>query len=143
MGILVGGGPAPGINGVIAAATIEGVNNGFEVIGFRDGFKWLAAGEAQQSKPLAIRDVTGIALRGGSILGTSRTNPTKSEDAMNNLFRVFQEMGITALVTIGGDDTGFSASHVARRSNGKIRVAHVPKTIDNDLPLPEIGRAHV
>lgn len=136
MGILVGGGPAPGINGVIAAATIEGVNNGFEVIGFRDGFKWLAAGEAQQSKPLAIRDVTGIALRGGSILGTSRTNPTKSEEAMKNLFHVFEEMGITALVTIGGDDTGFSASHVARRSNGKIRVAHVPKTIDNDLPLP-------
>ena len=136
MGILVGGGPAPGINGVIAAATIEGVNNGFEVIGFRVGFKWLAAGEAQQSKPLAIRDVTGIALRGGSILGTSRTNPTKSEEAMKNLFRVFEEMGITALVTIGGDDTGFSASHVARRSNGKIRVAHVPKTIDNDLPLP-------
>jgi ATP-dependent phosphofructokinase / diphosphate-dependent phosphofructokinase len=136
MGILVGGGPAPGINGVIAAATIEGINNGFEVIGFRDGFKWLAQGQAQHSKPLAIRDVTGIALRGGSILGTSRTNPTKSEDAMKNLFRVFDEMGITALVTIGGDDTGFSASHVARRSNGKIRVAHVPKTIDNDLPLP-------
>lgn len=136
MGILVGGGPAPGINGVIAAATIEGINNGFEVIGFRDGFKWLAQGEALQSKPLAIRDVTGIALRGGSILGTSRTNPTKSEEAMKNLFHVFEEMGITALVTIGGDDTGFSASHVARRSNGKIRVAHVPKTIDNDLPLP-------
>src|ERR1700677_3514105 len=137
LGILVGGGPAPGINGVIAAATIEGVNNGFEVIGFRDGFKWLAAGEAQQhSKPLAIRDVTGIALRGGSVLGTSRTNPTKSEESMKNLFSVFDEMGITALVTIGGDDTAFSASHVAKRSNGKIRVAHVPKTIDNDLPLP-------
>src|SRR5580693_8271351 len=136
LGILVGGGPAPGINGVIAAATIEGVNNGFEVIGFRDGFKWLAAGEALHSKPLGIRDVTGIALRGGSILGTARTNPTKSEEAMKNLFRVFDEMGISALVTIGGDDTGFSASHVARRSNGKIRVAHVPKTIDNDLPLP-------
>ncbi|MGH8024198.1 MAG: diphosphate--fructose-6-phosphate 1-phosphotransferase [Limisphaerales bacterium] len=136
MGILVGGGPAPGINGVIAAATIEGINNGFEVIGFRDGFKWLAQGEALQSKPLAIRDVTGIALRGGSILGTSRTNPTKSEESMKNLFHVFEEMGITALVTIGGDDTGFSASQVSRHSNGKIRVAHVPKTIDNDLPLP-------
>jgi 6-phosphofructokinase 1 len=136
LGILVGGGPAPGINGVIAAATIEGVNNGFEVIGFRDGFKWLAAGEALHSKPLAIRDVTGIALRGGSILGTSRTNPTKSEEAMKNLFNVFEEMGISNLVTIGGDDTAFSASHVAKRSNGKIRVAHVPKTIDNDLPLP-------
>jgi ATP-dependent phosphofructokinase / diphosphate-dependent phosphofructokinase len=136
LGILVGGGPAPGINGVIAAATIEGVNNGYEVIGFRDGYKWLALGEAQHSKPLGIRDVSGIHLRGGSILGTARTNPTKSEEAMKNLFSVFEEMGITALVTIGGDDTAFSASHVARRSNGKIRVAHVPKTIDNDLPLP-------
>src|ERR1700722_3951244 len=137
LGILVGGGPAPGINGVIAAATIEGVNSGFEVIGFRDGFKWLSSGDAQHhSKPLGIRDVTGIALRGGSSLGTARTNPTKSEKSMKNLFGVFDEMSITALVTIGGDDTAFSASHVAKRSNGKIRVAHVPKTIDNDLPLP-------
>jgi ATP-dependent phosphofructokinase / diphosphate-dependent phosphofructokinase len=136
LGILVGGGPAPGINGVIAAATIEGINSGYEVIGFRDGFKWLAQGEAQQCKPLTIRDVSGIHLRGGSILGTARTNPTKSEQQMQNLFTIFEKMGITALVTIGGDDTAFSASHVARRSNGKIRVAHVPKTIDNDLPLP-------
>jgi len=136
LGILVGGGPAPGINGVIAAATIEGINQGFEIIGFYDGFKWLAAGEAQHCRPLAIRDVSGIHLRGGSILGTSRTNPTKSEAAMQNVFRVFEQLGITTLVTIGGDDTAFSASQVAKRSNGKIHVAHVPKTIDNDLPLP-------
>ncbi|MDE3068687.1 MAG: 6-phosphofructokinase [Verrucomicrobiota bacterium] len=136
LGVLVGGGPAPGINGVISAATIEGINNGFEVIGFRDGFKWLAQGDAQQCKPLAIRDVSGIHLRGGSILGTSRTNPTKSETSMNNVFKVFDQLGITALVTIGGDDTAFSASRVAKQSHGKIKVAHVPKTIDNDLPLP-------
>jgi 6-phosphofructokinase 1 len=136
LGILVGGGPAPGINGVIAAATIEGINQGFEVIGFYDGFKWLAAGEAQHCRPLAIRDVTGIHLRGGSILGTSRTNPTKSETSMKNVFKVLEQMDITTLVTIGGDDTAFSASQVAKRSNGKIHVAHVPKTIDNDLPLP-------
>jgi ATP-dependent phosphofructokinase / diphosphate-dependent phosphofructokinase len=136
LGILVGGGPAPGINGVIAAATIEGINQGFEVIGFNDGFKWLAAGEAHHCRPLAIRDVTGIHLRGGSILGTSRTNPTKSEAHMQNVFKVFEQLGITTLVTIGGDDTAFSASQVAKRSNGKIHVAHVPKTIDNDLPLP-------
>jgi len=136
LGILVGGGPAPGINGVIAAAAIEGIKNGYEVIGFRDGYKWLAAGDATQCKPLSIRDVRDIHLRGGSILGTARTNPTKSETSMANLFNVFEKLGITALVTIGGDDTGFSASHVSRRSNGKIRVAHVPKTIDNDLPLP-------
>ena len=97
--------PAPGINGVIAAATIEGINQGYEVIGFYDGFKWLAAGEAQHCKPLAIRDVSGIHLRGGSILGTSRTNPTKSETSMQNVFKVFEQLGITTLVTIGGDDT--------------------------------------
>ncbi|HEY3760996.1 MAG TPA: diphosphate--fructose-6-phosphate 1-phosphotransferase [Verrucomicrobiae bacterium] len=136
LGILVGGGPAPGINGVIAAATIEGINNGFEVIGFRDGFKWLAQGDVSQCKPLSIRDVSGIHLRGGSILGTARTNPTKSEEQMKNVFASFEKLGITTLVTIGGDDTAFSASYVAKHSNGKIKVAHVPKTIDNDLPLP-------
>ncbi len=136
LGILVGGGPAPGINGVIAAATIEGINNGFEVIGFRDGFKHLALGDTTQIKPLAIRDVRDIHLKGGSILGTARTNPTKSEEHMKNLFTVFHKLGITALVTIGGDDTAFSASVVRKRSNGEIKVAHVPKTIDNDLPLP-------
>jgi len=136
LGILVGGGPAPGINGVIAAATIEGINQGYEVIGFRDGFKWLAQGEVQYCRPLAIRDVREIHLRGGSILGTARTNPTKSETQMKNVFSVFEKLGITALVTIGGDDTAFSASQVARQSKGAIRVAHVPKTIDNDLPLP-------
>ena len=136
LGILVGGGPAPGLNGVIAAATIEGINQGYEVIGFRDGFKHLAAGDPTQIKPLAIRDVRDIHLKGGSILGTARTNPTKSEEHMKNLFTVFHKRGITALVTIGGDDTAFSASVVLKRSNGDIRVAHVPKTIDNDLPLP-------
>ena len=136
LGILVGGGPAPGINGVIAAATIEGINSGFEVIGFRDGFKWLAQGDVHQCKPLAIRDVSGIHLRGGSILGTSRTNPTKSEASMQNVFTAFEKLGITTLVTVGGDDTAFSASVVAKQSKGKIKVAHVPKTIDNDLPLP-------
>ncbi len=136
LGILVGGGPAPGLNGVIAAATIEGINQGYEVIGFRDGFKHLAAGDTTQIKPLAIRDVRDIHLKGGSILGTARTNPTKSEEHMKNLFTVFHKLGISALVTIGGDDTAFSASVVRKRSNGEIKVAHVPKTIDNDLPLP-------
>jgi 6-phosphofructokinase 1 len=132
----VGGGPAPGINGVISAATIEGINEGYEVIGFRDGFKYIAEGDTLQIKPLSIRDVKDIHLKGGSILGTARTNPTKSEAQMKNIFTVFDKLGITALVTIGGDDTAFSASYVAKYSKGKIKVAHVPKTIDNDLPLP-------
>jgi 6-phosphofructokinase len=136
LGILVGGGPAPGINGVIAAATIEGIYHGFEIIGFRDGFKWLAQGDSQHYTKLTIDDVKSIHLRGGSILGTARTNPAKSESAMHNVIDVMQKLGVTALVTIGGDDTAFSASHVYRRGAGSIRVAHVPKTIDNDLPLP-------
>jgi 6-phosphofructokinase len=136
LGILVGGGPAPGINGVIAAATIEGINQGFEVIGFRDGFKWLAQGDTQHYTKLTIDDVKGIHLRGGSILGTARTNPAKSETSMHNVIDVLRKLGVSALVTIGGDDTAFSASHVHARAGGAIRVAHVPKTIDNDLPLP-------
>ena len=136
LGILVGGGPAPGLNGVIAAATIEGINQGYEVIGFRDGFKYLAQGDATQIKPLSIREVKDIHAKGGSILGTARTNPTKSEEQMRHVFSVLEKLGVTALVTIGGDDTAFSASHVAKRSDGRIKVAHVPKTIDNDLPLP-------
>ena len=73
LGILVGGGPAPGINGVISSATIEGVNQGLEVIGFRDGFKWLAQGDTTHLTTLGIDDVTGVHGRGGSILGTART----------------------------------------------------------------------
>src|ERR1035437_2621293 len=111
LGILVGGGPAPGINGVIAAATIEGINQGFEVIGFRDGFKWLPQGDAQHYTKLTIDDVKYIHLRGGSILGTARTNPAKSETSMHNVLDVLKKLGVSALVTIGGAATGFSASN--------------------------------
>jgi len=75
-------------------------------------------------------------LRGGSMLGTARVNPAKNETDMNNVLEVLRKLGITDLVTIGGDDTAYSASQVYLRNNKKIRVAHVPKTIDNDLPLP-------
>src|SRR6516165_1909479 len=136
LAILVGGGPAPGINGVISAATIQGVNQGFEVIGLRDGYKWLAQGDTDHCVKLGINDVSGIHLRGGSILGTARTNPTKSETSMTNVFNALKKLGVTALVSIGGDDTGFSASQIYKKAGGAIRVAHVPKTIDNDLPLP-------
>lgn len=136
LGLLVGGGPAPGINGVISSATIEAINKGYEVIGFRDGFKWLAQGDSSHIVPLTINGVTGVHLRGGSVLGTSRANPTKSDAEMRNVLEVFKRLGVNALVTIGGDDTAYSASQVSRQGGGAIRVAHVPKTIDNDLPLP-------
>src|SRR5262252_3915396 len=136
LAILVGGGPAPGINGVISAATIEGINQGFKVVGLRDGYKWISQGDIDHMVKLTIQGVKGIHLRGGSILGTSRTNPTKSETSMRHVINALEELGVEALVSIGGDDTAFSASQIYEQAKGAIRVAHVPKTIDNDLPLP-------
>src|SRR5689334_7580533 len=97
MAILVGGGPTPGINGVISAATIEGINQGFEVIGFRDGYKYLAKGDTEHCTKLTIDHVKGINLRGGSILGTSRTNPTKSEKSMQNVLDCLKKLGVACL----------------------------------------------
>ncbi len=136
LALLVGGGPAPGINGVISAVTIEAIEQGIEVIGFRDGFKWLVKGETTNHCKLTIEDVKGLHLRGGSWLGTSRTNPAKSDADMRNVLDALHHLNVTALVTIGGDDTAYSGSQVYLKAAGTIRVAHVPKTIDNDLPLP-------
>src|SRR6516162_21501 len=85
LALVVGGGPAPGINGVISSATIEAVEQSIEVLGFRDGFEWLVQGNADNYRRLGIDDVKAINLRGGSILGTSRTNPAKSEESMRNV----------------------------------------------------------
>jgi ATP-dependent phosphofructokinase / diphosphate-dependent phosphofructokinase len=136
LGILVGGGPAPGINAVISAATIEAINEGFEVLGIQDGFKWLLREDTSRVRHLDIDDVSRIHLDGGSVLGTARDNPTKSETGLRTVVDTLRLLGITHLVTIGGDDTALSSSSVAERSGHEIRVVHVPKTIDNDLPLP-------
>src|SRR5829696_4503779 len=136
LGILVGGGPAPGINTVISSAAIEAINEGFEVVGIRDGFKNLVRKDLSKIRPLSIDDVSRVHLMGGSVLGTSRENPTKSPEALQAVIETLQQAGITHLVTIGGDDTALSSRTVAERSQGTIRSVHVPKTIDNDLPLP-------
>ena len=136
LALLVGGGPAPGLNGVISSVTIEAIESGIEVIGFQDGFKWLVQADATHFRKLLIDDVKGIYPRGGSVLGTSRTNPAKSEEHMRNVLDTLRKLNVTMLVTIGGDDTAFSGSQVYLRAGGAVRVAHVPKTIDNDLPLP-------
>lgn len=150
MGILVGGGPAPGINGVIGAAAIEAVNNDIEVLGFFDGFKHLTAEHFNPKEhvwPLSIPDVGRVHLNGGSILRTSRTSliaPNKIDEnavveadpqKVQRVLSRFKELGVTMLLTIGGDDTALSARFVCEGSRGAVRVAHVPKTIDNDLPL--------
>jgi 6-phosphofructokinase 1 len=136
LGILVGGGPAPGINAVISAATIEALNQRFEVIGIRDGFKPLLRRDRSGLRPLTIDDVSRVHLQGGSMLGTSRENPTKSPEATRTVIEMLQDAGITHLVTIGGDDTALSSRYISEHSAGAIRGVHVPKTIDNDLPLP-------
>src|SRR5207248_1321975 len=136
LALLVGGGPAPGINGVISAVTIEAVNHGMEVLGLLDGFQWLVQGDTAHYRVLNIKEVSQIQQRGGSILGTARVNPARSDADMHRVLDGLRHLGITMLVTIGGDDTAYSASQVYLRAGGAIRVAHVPKTIDNDLPLP-------
>jgi 6-phosphofructokinase 1 len=136
LGILVGGGPAPGINAVISAATIEALNQGFDVTGIRDGFKGLVRRDATALRSLTIDDVSRVHLLGGSMLGTSRENPTRSPDATRAVIDMLGAAAITHLVTIGGDDTALSSSYISEQSGGAIRTVHVPKTIDNDLPLP-------
>ena len=137
LGILVGGGPAPGINSVISAVTIEASNSNLEVVGVYDGFARLIEGDTTAVRALNIGDVSQIHYQGGSILRTSRANPTRTSDGLARVVRSLKDLGIRYLVTIGGDDTAFSASEVSRAAAGTIRVVHVPKTIDNDLPLPD------
>jgi 6-phosphofructokinase 1 len=136
LAILVGGGPAPGINSVIAAATIRARLEGIEVLGIRDGFQWIMQGQTDHVQALDFHSVSRTHFRGGSILGTARANPTKNPAHLDNVVSSLLNLGVTQLVTIGGDDTAFSAMNVQQQSAGRVRVVHVPKTIDNDLDLP-------
>ena len=136
LAILVGGGPAPGINSVIGAATIRAVLEGFDVLGIRDGFEWVMQGNIEHVVPLTIEDVSRIHFRGGSYIGISRANPTNDSQHLENTVISLLRLNVELLITIGGDDTAFSAMKLQEKSGGRIRVVHVPKTIDNDLDLP-------
>jgi 6-phosphofructokinase len=136
VGVLVGGGPAPGINGVIGAVTLEALNRAHKVIGIYDGFQWLMRGDTTRTKELLKDEVSRIHFQGGSILNTSRANPTKKTEDVERVVATLDRLRIGYLVTVGGDDTMYAASQVAKHAAGRIRVCHVPKTIDNDLPLP-------
>ncbi len=151
LGIIVGGGPAPGINAVIGAAAIEAINRGLEVVGCYDGFKWLASDSFKPSLhcvPLEIPTVSRIHFDGGSTLRTSRASLLDKRHNVAEcrvapdpalVTRVVQNLssvGVDALITIGGDDTALSARFVCDAAEEKMRLVHVPKTIDNDLPLP-------
>lgn len=136
LAIVVGGGPAPGINGVISAVTIEAINSGLEVLGISDGFKWLARGDASRVRRLEIDDVSRIHLSGGSILGTSRASPLATPNGMDNVLEGLRELDVGYLVTIGGDGSAYLATRIHENAGDWLATAHVPKTIDNDLPLP-------
>jgi 6-phosphofructokinase 1 len=136
LAILVGGGPAPGINSVIGAATIRSLLSGVEVIGIRDGFQWIMQGEIDKVKELTIEKVSRIHFRGGSYIGISRANPTKNPKHLETTVTSLLRLNVDKLITIGGDDTAFSALKLEQMAGGRIHVVHVPKTIDNDLDLP-------
>jgi len=134
--ILVGGGPAPGINSVIGAATIRARLEGIDVVGLRDGFEWIMRGDVDHVIPLDINAVSRIHFRGGSYLGISRANPTSDPVHLENTVISLLRLNVSQLITIGGDDTAFSAMKLEQHAAGRIHVVHVPKTIDNDLDLP-------
>lgn len=137
LGIVVGGGPAPGINSVIATATIRAALEGYEVVGIPEGFRDIMRGDISRVSPLTIEQVSRIHFRGGSMLGTARDNPTTDPLLVEQTLDSLHRLGIDKLISIGGDDTAFSALTLGKASGGKLRVVHVPKTIDNDLDLPK------
>src|SRR6266511_5963669 len=136
LAILAAGGPAPGVNSVIGAATIRARLEGLDVLGVRDGFEWIMQGDVEHVTPLDIAEVSRIHFRGGSHIGISRANPTTDPVLLEASLVSLLRLNVTDLITIGGDDTAYSAMRVAQQAAGRIRVVHVPKTIDNDLPLP-------
>ena|SRR5271166_4391582 len=137
LAILVGGGPAPGINSVIASAAIEAIKCGLRVVGLRDGYRWLAEGDTGHVVELELEEISRIHFTGGSILRTSRTNPASDEASLGRVIDALTALDVRYLICIGGDDTTYGAAQIAERTRGRIGIVTVPKTIDNDLPLPE------
>lgn len=136
LGIVVGGGPAPGINGVISSATIEAINEGIDVVGVVGGFRTLFEGKESDINPLTIDEVSRIHNRGGSILRTSRDYPDNVQERFKVLMSTVRRLRIDYLLTIGGEGTLYMANWINKEAQGDLTVVHVPKTIDNDIPLP-------
>jgi ATP-dependent phosphofructokinase / diphosphate-dependent phosphofructokinase len=134
IGVLVGGGPAPGTNGVIGAVALEAIKAGCVPIGFHDGFDWLAQRYTDEQHELTIDEVSRIHLDGGVLLGSSRRDVTRDPESLENTIAALAKLKIDALVCIGGDDMVRSAIAVER--SGGVKVVQVPKSIDNDLWLP-------
>lgn len=136
LAIVVGGGPAPGINGVISAATIEAIEHGIEVIGIVGGINSLYAGDFSSVLKLNLQNVSGIDSSGGSILLTSRGMPGDPKKAFETMMHMLSKLNVRYLLTIGGEGTLYVANEIENAAKGNPSVIHVPKTIDDDLPLP-------
>lgn len=128
IGVLTGGGDCPGLNAVIRAVVRAALRDGTSVLGIRNGWKGLVEKDIMD---LDIQAVTGILPRGGTILGTSRTNPYKKKDDLQKLKANYKDLGLNALVAIGGEDTLGVACRLYKEE--KFPIVGVPKTIDNDL----------
>jgi len=128
IGVLTGGGDCPGLNAVIRAVVRKGIGTyGHDFVGFRDGWRGPLEGS---TKPLGVEQVRGILPRGGTILGSSRTNPYRVENGVDRIRKNLADLGVEALVVIGGEDTLGVAKSLAEEG---MPVVGVPKTIDNDL----------
>ena len=127
IGILTGGGDCPGLNAVIRAIVRKSVRSGDEVVGFRDGWRGVLEADTVLMDLAAVR---GILPRGGTVLGTSRTNPYALEGGADRVLATLERLGVDALIPIGGEDTLGVATKLAEAG---VRVVGVPKTIDNDL----------
>ncbi len=136
IGIVVGGGPAPGTNAVIAAAVIEAVKLGCVPIGFHDGFQWLSQRYTDEQHEMTIEEVSRAHLTGGVMLGSSRTDVAGEPTLLRNTVDALRKLAIDGIVAIGGDDMVRSSLAIERESGGRIRAVMVPKSIDNDLAVP-------
>lgn len=136
IGVLVGGGPAPGTNAVIAATVIEAIKRGCVPIGFHDGFQHLAERYTDEQHEMTIEEVSRAHLSGGVMLGSSRTDIASDPKVLKNAVDALRKLAIDGLVAIGGDDLVRSAMALEKESQGRVKTVLIPKSIDNDLDIP-------
>src|SRR4051812_31898336 len=126
--ILTGGGDCPGLNPAIRGVVLKAARLGYECVGIQEGWKGMISGTAKAIGPDDVREMVG---RGGTMLGTSRTNPYKKEGGVDGVLKSFKALNLHALVAMGGEDTLGVANKLYKEH--KLNVVGVPKTMDNDL----------